>query len=141
MGLENIIQGHGDIILRGEIEDAVNENITYMKALYAAGEKARLKHNPGEYLATVDIESCGKSRVYLGGLAEGLHKRNLIWIYKHVMTELGKPADDEYDEDPDEDDFDDIVFDDSATPSTVSDDDEDMPDDFNEDELDDEDYV
>ena len=33
MGLENIIQGHGDIILRGEIEEKAKENITYLKAL------------------------------------------------------------------------------------------------------------
>lgn len=136
LGLENIIQGHGDIILRGEIEDAVAENINYMKLLREAGEKARKKRNPGEFLAGVDIESCGKSRVYLGGLAEELHKRNLVWIYKQVMAELGKPAEDEYDVDPDDDDFDDIVFDDSPTPTPSPDDDEDMPDDFDENDED-----
>src|SRR5690606_14324281 len=30
MGLENIIQGHGDIILRGEIDAAVKENMNYL---------------------------------------------------------------------------------------------------------------
>ena len=30
MGLENIIQGHGDIILRGEIDAAVKENLNYL---------------------------------------------------------------------------------------------------------------
>ena len=30
MGLENIVQGHGDIILRGEIDAAVKENLQYL---------------------------------------------------------------------------------------------------------------
>jgi len=30
MGLENIVQGHGDIILRGEIDAAVRENLVYI---------------------------------------------------------------------------------------------------------------
>ena len=33
MGLENIIQGHGDIILRGEIDSAVKENLNYISSL------------------------------------------------------------------------------------------------------------
>ena len=33
MGLENIIQGHGDIILRGEIDAAVKENLNYLALL------------------------------------------------------------------------------------------------------------
>ena len=35
----------------------------------------------------IDIESCGKSRVYLGGLAEELHRRNLRYLYKQVLME------------------------------------------------------
>jgi cyclase len=35
----------------------------------------------------IDVESCGKSRVYLGGLAEELHRRNLRYLYKHFMLE------------------------------------------------------
>ncbi len=87
MGLENIIQGHGDIILRGEIEDAVKENLAYLSAIRKAVKSAAKKRNPMEALAQVDIESCGKSRIYLGGLAEDLHKRNLRFLYKQVAAE------------------------------------------------------
>lgn len=82
MGLENIVQGHGDIILRGEIEEATRENLAYLAAIKKAVKAAARKRNPVEALAEIDVESCGKSRVYLGGLAEELHKRNLVTLYK-----------------------------------------------------------
>ncbi|HRQ24015.1 MAG TPA: MBL fold metallo-hydrolase [Anaerolineales bacterium] len=77
MGLENIIQGHGDIILRGEIDAAVRENIAYLTNIKKAVKAAGRRKNADEYLASITIEDCGKSRVHLGGLAETLHRRNL----------------------------------------------------------------
>jgi len=87
MGLENIIQGHGDIILRGEIDEAVKENINYLSAIRKVVRNALKRRNPLDVLATVDVESCGKSRVYLAGLAEDLHRRNLRALYRQFATE------------------------------------------------------
>jgi glyoxylase-like metal-dependent hydrolase (beta-lactamase superfamily II) len=87
MGLENIIQGHGDIILRGEIEEATRENLAYINAVRKAVRSAAKKREPLEALAEINIESCGKSRVNLGGLAEDLHKRNIKYLYRHVAEE------------------------------------------------------
>lgn len=85
MGLENIIQGHGDIILRGEIEDKAKENITYLRAINKAVRTAIRRKNPLEVLDSIGIEACGKSRVLLGGLASELHKRNLRSLYFHTL--------------------------------------------------------
>ncbi len=87
MGLENIIQGHGDIILRGEIDEAVNNNLAYIAAVRKAVKAAARRRNPLDVLVTIDIESCGKSRVLLGGLADELHKRNVRFLYKQVSLE------------------------------------------------------
>ncbi len=87
MSLENIIQGHGDIILRGEIEDAVKENIAYLNALSKAVRNAMKRKNPLEVLEDIDIESCGKSKVLLGGLAEDLHTKNVYALYKQLQEE------------------------------------------------------
>jgi cyclase len=87
MGLENIIQGHGDIILRGEIEDAVKENLAYLANIRKAVKNAMRKKNQEDALALIDIESCGKSRVYLGGLAGELHKRNIRALYQKLHEE------------------------------------------------------
>ena len=85
MGLENIVQGHGDIILRGEIEAAVKENLGYLSAIRKAVRAAMKRKEPLEYLDEVTIEECGKSRVYLGGLAEALHQRNLRALYRQML--------------------------------------------------------
>lgn len=90
MSLENIIQGHGDIILRGEIDEAVRQNLAYLTNLRKAVKAAAKKRNAMEALETIEIESCGKSRVYLGGLAEELHRRNIRFLYQQVLKESGR---------------------------------------------------
>jgi cyclase len=92
LGLENIIQGHGDIVLRGEIDDAVKENLAYLATIRKLVKAAMKKRNPIDALTMIDIESCGKSRVYLGGLAEELHRRNLRYLYKQYLAEDGEPS-------------------------------------------------
>jgi glyoxylase-like metal-dependent hydrolase (beta-lactamase superfamily II) len=87
MGLENIIQGHGDIILRGEIEEATRSNLAYISAVRKSVRAAAKKRNPIEALAEIDIESCGKSRVTLGGVGVDLHRRNLVYLYKTLSTD------------------------------------------------------
>ena len=85
MGLENIVQGHGDIVLRGEIEAAVKENLAYLSAIRKHVRIALKRKAPLEYLDEVGIEDCSKSRVYLGGLAEQLHRHNLRALYRAML--------------------------------------------------------
>jgi glyoxylase-like metal-dependent hydrolase (beta-lactamase superfamily II) len=87
MGLENIIQGHGDIILRGEIDAAIRENLNYLNNIKKAVKSAGKRKNVEEYFDSITIEDCGKSRVHLGGLAETLHKRNLRALYQRMRGE------------------------------------------------------
>ncbi len=67
MGLENIIQGHGDIILRGEIDAAVKENLTYLTNIRKIAKTAVRRRAPHDFLDENHVEASGKSRVYLGG--------------------------------------------------------------------------
>jgi len=100
LGLENVIQGHGDIVLRGEIEGAVKSNLEYLAELRKAVKKANRRKYPWDVLKDVEVESCGKSRVLIGGLAVGLHRRNLKFLYKQMFGEEPASAeDDEYEED------------------------------------------
>lgn len=85
MGLENIVQGHGDVILRGEIDAAVKENLNYLAAIKRAVKAASRRKNALELLDDITIESCGKSRVYLGGLAQTLHQRNLRSLLQQIQ--------------------------------------------------------
>jgi len=87
MGLENIIQGHGDIILRGEIEDKVKANVTYLRAIEKAVKTAMRRKNPLEILDSIGVEACGKGRILLGGLASELHRRNLRALYYQSLAQ------------------------------------------------------
>lgn len=91
LGLENIIQGHGEIILRGEIEDKVKENVTYLKAIQNAVTTARRRNNTIDVLDKINVEACGKSRILLGGLAVELHRRNLRALF-HQASEKEQNA-------------------------------------------------
>lgn len=80
--LENVIQGHGEVILRGEILNAVRSNLNYVACVRREVTRAAHRKDPEAYLASVSIEACGKSRILLGGLAEDLHRRNLLGVYR-----------------------------------------------------------
>jgi cyclase len=90
MGLENIIQGHGDIVLRGEIDAAVKENLNYLTNIRKVAKTASRRRAAQEYLDENGVESCGKTRVYLGGLAEELHRRNLRALYHEEQQNSNK---------------------------------------------------
>jgi cyclase len=103
MGLENIIQGHGDIVLRGEIDNYIKENLIYLSNIRKVVRKASRRKYPQEILDEATVESCGKSRVLIGGLAGELHRRNLRALYRQLFGELpDSPPEDEDDEGEDE---------------------------------------
>jgi cyclase len=108
MGLENVVQGHGEIVLRGEIDAMVKENLYYLSAIRKAVRQASRRKYPMEFLDEIGVESCGKSRVLIGGLAAELHRRNLRALYRQMFGEPPEPNDDddeeeEYFEDEEED--------------------------------------
>jgi glyoxylase-like metal-dependent hydrolase (beta-lactamase superfamily II) len=90
MGLENVVPGHGDIVLRGEIDGMVKENLAYLSFLRKAVRKAAHRKYPQEILSEIGVEDCGKSRVLIGGLAEELHRRNLRALYYQMYGEVPK---------------------------------------------------
>ncbi len=87
IGLENIVQGHGEVILRGEVEDTVDSHLAYLSNIRKHVRQAGRRKYPGDLLETIDVESCGKSRVILGGLAEDLHQMNLVALYEQFYGE------------------------------------------------------
>lgn len=87
MGLENIIQGHGDVVLRGEIDEVTNSHLDYLKSVHKIVKTAFRRRDPLEFLRSQLVEDSGKTRISMGGLAQDLHIRNLQWLY---LTELKK---------------------------------------------------
>jgi cyclase len=97
MGLENVIAGHGDIVLRGEIENFIRENLAYLSNIRKVVRKSSRRKYPQEVLDEYSVDDCGKSRVLMGGLAAELHRRNLRALYKQMYGELPlSPEEDDY---------------------------------------------
>jgi glyoxylase-like metal-dependent hydrolase (beta-lactamase superfamily II) len=85
---ENIVQGHGEIVLRGEIEDKISSDIDYLATLRKAVDTALGDRSPSASLDSIDIESCGKSRIALNGAVEQLHRQNVIALASQRRREL-----------------------------------------------------
>ena len=88
LGLENIVQGHGDVVLRGEIEQAAQSNIDYLAKIEKVARTAVKRKNPREVLERATVDECGKSRVLLTGLVVGLHQQNLGTLYQKEKLAL-----------------------------------------------------
>ncbi len=81
LNLENLVQGHGEVLLRGEIPDALNANIAYLDTVRARVREGIEMGLSREEIAALDVEECGLSRVPLGGLAQHLHRANVLYLY------------------------------------------------------------
>jgi glyoxylase-like metal-dependent hydrolase (beta-lactamase superfamily II) len=88
LGLENIVQGHGDVILRGEIENASQNNIDYLTKIQKVARTAAKRKDPKKVIDAATVEECGKSRVVLTGIVEGLHRRNLAVLYERELAKI-----------------------------------------------------
>ena len=80
--IENVVQGHGEVILRGEVYTSIEDRITYLDTIQKIADEASEDDFPGEYLKEKTIEICGKSRILLGGAAEEIHQQNLRHLYR-----------------------------------------------------------
>ncbi|MCB9451967.1 MAG: MBL fold metallo-hydrolase [Anaerolineaceae bacterium] len=74
---EHIVPGHGEVILRGEIESKIQEDIDYLLNLQRKVDKALASSSPRKALNSLSVEKCGKSRILLNGVVEQLHRQNL----------------------------------------------------------------
>jgi glyoxylase-like metal-dependent hydrolase (beta-lactamase superfamily II) len=91
MGLENVVQGHGEIVLRGEISEAINSSVNYLQKMQGAAANALLlNQSRDDLIREYDIESCGKPRIALNGLVQQLHAANLITTYDRMNVERGQ---------------------------------------------------
>ncbi len=86
-GLETIVQGHGEMILRGEINESVSSNINYLSRILALVSGLVRDRQPRESVREHSIESCGKSRVPLHGLVQQFHTANLYSLHDRMQAD------------------------------------------------------
>jgi glyoxylase-like metal-dependent hydrolase (beta-lactamase superfamily II) len=86
--IENMVQGHGEVILRGEVKDVVKASLAYLDCIEAKVAKAVKsgKDEDWEALQQDSIESCGLSRIPLSGLVQQIHVANLLDLYDRMAS-------------------------------------------------------
>lgn len=81
--LENVVQGHGEVLLRGEIKGTIRSSLEYLDCIEAAVDAhIRAGDKPIQALLNLSIEDCGRSRIPLNGMVQRLHQANLFYLYQ-----------------------------------------------------------
>ncbi len=86
LSLDNIVQGHGGVLLRGEIKATLKSSIAYLDTIYEKVQEKIEAGAPLDELRRIGIESCGKSRIPLDGLVQDLHQANLEALYDQLIS-------------------------------------------------------
>jgi glyoxylase-like metal-dependent hydrolase (beta-lactamase superfamily II) len=87
MNLDCVVQGHGEVILRGELEGLILSDLAYLQKIRRAVQSAIEQQKPIASLEKITIESCGKSRIPLNGFVTDLHQANLRRLYRELVPE------------------------------------------------------
>lgn len=86
MNLDHLVQGHGEVLLRGEIPDAIEANLAYLDTIRSRVREGISLGLSEEDIAQLDIEECGLSRVPIAGLVQQLHRANVLSLYRKMMS-------------------------------------------------------
>lgn len=88
--LECIVQGHGDILLRGEVTSSIESSVQYLndiqKLVDTLIDQGATKHE----LLQHDVEQFNRSRIPLGGLVQQFHANNLLHLWEKARAQQRK---------------------------------------------------
>lgn len=82
LNLDYVVQGHGGVLLKGEIAEMIDSNINYLRKLKAKVSEAINRRRPPESLFKIKLEEFGKSSLAMGAMGEPIHKANILAIYE-----------------------------------------------------------
>lgn len=86
LSLDSLVQGHGEVILRGEVQELLQSDLDYLETIRLAVRDALDRAEPVAMLENITIESCGKSRIPLNGFVVDLHQANLRRLYQEMSN-------------------------------------------------------
>lgn len=87
---ESIVQGHGEVILRGEVKDALRTNIAYLETIQRIATEAVANERRRATLLKTGVEKCGVPHVALNGEAPRLHAANLRALYNRFAQSVSR---------------------------------------------------
>lgn len=86
MGIDTMVRGHGEVILRGEVQDLIQSDLAYLESIRQAVDNVIANNDPLVTLESITIESCGKSRIPLNGFVSDLHQANLRKLHQEMSN-------------------------------------------------------
>jgi len=86
--VEDLVQGHGDVLLRGEVKTVIAQHLAYLDQVEAHVDKVIRLGLGKEALLSLDVEAYGISAIALEGLTNRLHRENLTTLYIRKMKQL-----------------------------------------------------
>ena len=85
-----IVQGHADILLRGEVTTSIESGVQYLNEIEQLVdqliEQGATKHD----LLQHEIEQFERSRIPLGGLVQQFHNNNLLYLWEQARAKQRK---------------------------------------------------
>jgi cyclase len=84
MKLDGVVRGHGEVMLRGEVQDLIKNDLDYLGNIRQAVSEVVERGEPEATLERISIESCGKSRLPLNGFVTDLHQANLRKLFHEI---------------------------------------------------------
>jgi glyoxylase-like metal-dependent hydrolase (beta-lactamase superfamily II) len=84
LSIECVVQGHGEVVLRGEVTSRIDQSVKYLGTIRKLVGQTIAKGRSRESLLNNNIESCGLSRIPLNGLVQHLHVANLLALYDRM---------------------------------------------------------
>ena len=83
----SVVQGHGQLLLRGELAHELDSSTHYLRCINDRVHQLVKDGGNESDLLDIDIEACGKSRIPLDGLVGLLHEENLVALYKRLKNQ------------------------------------------------------
>jgi glyoxylase-like metal-dependent hydrolase (beta-lactamase superfamily II) len=88
--VEDIVQGHGEVLLRGEVDSVLEAQLAYLDCLEQHVNRILAQGGGRAELDAVSLEDCGLSRIALNGYGLQLHRANLYFLYGQARKQAAK---------------------------------------------------
>lgn len=83
---EHLVQGHGDVILRGEAPAKISSDLEYLQRLHD-GVRSGLQRGDDDIEERLSLADCGKSFDQLHGIIKQLHRQNIQALVNELRAE------------------------------------------------------
>ncbi len=84
---DTVIQGHGEVILRGEVQTVLDRYIAYLECVYKKAQGVLDEGRDRKKIWDIPLEDCGLERVPLGIASHQLHIANILSVYDKLKEE------------------------------------------------------